>query len=414
MRTDTAEGADGSRAAAAALGAAAAALQFAAALKGLPGLAHLPLDITPPLLALACGLALWRLLARPYRLGAEAVLVLALQGALALWLAVAGAWSGGPGSLPRKLAEIALLGPAMTVTGLAVAVSPMAFRAFAGTCAAIGLAVAVAVPAAVAAGIAVLGGATDAATIRVQYQVATLALAAGAAVLAARAASVRPAGAAWCALGVGLLALAALATGGRAGLAGLAAAVVLAPAAVLAVRGRPGPALLVATATAGALGAALALVLALTDPAGTPRTLARFLDDALGAGAARSVLWREAWRLARPLGLGPAGFAPAAGAGDARGWHPHNLGLEALAEGGVPAAVLLAGILLACAAALLGRAREVAPVQFGATVGFACVALAQAATSTDLGNRMAWLWVGLVAGLALRPLPRRRAGAVAA
>lgn len=414
MRTDTAEGADGSRAAAAALGAAAAALQFAAALKGLPGLAHLPLDITPPLLALACGLALWRLLARPYRLGAEAVLVLALQGALALWLAVAGAWSGGTGSLPRKLAEIALLGPAMTVTGLAVAASPIAFRAFAATCGAIGLAVAMAVPAAVAAGIAVLGGPTDAETIRVQYQVATLALAAGAAALAAGAAAARPAGAAWRALGVGVLALAALATGGRAGLAGLAAAVVLAPAAVLAARGRLAPAVMLGATIAVALGLALALVLALTDPAGAPRTLARFLEAALGAGSVRPALWGEAWRLATPLGLGTAGFAPAAGFGDARGWHPHNLGLEALAEGGVPAAVLLAGIVLACAAALLGRAREVAPVQLGATVGFACVALAQAATSTDLGNRMAWLWVGLVAGLALRALPRPRAEAVPA
>jgi O-antigen ligase len=400
--------------AAAALGVAAAGLQFAAALKGLPGLVHLPLDITPPLLALACGLALWRLLARPYRVGAEAALVLALQGALALWLAIAGAWSGGTASLPRKLAEIALLGPAMTVTGLAVAASPIAFRAFAATCAGAGLAVAVVVPAAVAAGIAVLGGPTDAETLRVQYQVATLALAAGVAALAAGAAAARPTGAAWRALGVAVLALAALATGGRAGLAGLAAAAVLGPAAVLAARGRPGPALALGATIAVALGLAFALVLALADPDGMPRTLARFLEGTLGAGAVRPALWGEAWRLATPLGLGTAGFAPAAGLGDLRGWHPHNLGLEALAEGGVPAATLLCGIVLACAAALVRRAREVPPAQLGATVGFACVALAQAATSTDLGNRMAWLWVGVTAGLAVRALPRRHTEAAPA
>lgn len=412
MPTDATGGADAARAAA--LGAAAAALQFAAALKGLPGFAHLPLDITPPLLVLVLGLALWCLLARPHRLGAEAALVLALQGALALWLIIAGSWSGGASTLPRKLAEIALLGPAMTVTGLAVAASPPAFRAFAAATAVIGLAVAVAVPAAVAAGIAVLGGATDAETIRVQYQVATLALAAAAAVLAAGAAGAGRTGAVWRTLGVAVLALAALATGGRAGLAGLAAAVVLAPAAVLAARGRLAPALALGTTIALGLGLGLALVLALTDPAGAPRTLARFLEGALGAGSVRPALWGEAWRLASALGLGTAGFAPAAGFGDVRGWHPHNLGLEALAEGGVPAAVLLGGIVLACAAALLRRAGEVPPVQLGATVGFACVALAQAATSTDLGNRMAWLWVGLITGLALRAQPRPRAEAVPA
>jgi O-antigen ligase len=389
------------------LGLAAAGLQFAAALKGLPGLAYLPFDLTPPLLVLVLGLAAGRLALRPHRIGPEAALVIGLQALLALWLVTAGAWSGSTEVLPRKLAEIVLLAPAMILAGLAVAAHPAAFAAFAGGCAGVGLAVALAVPLAVAAGIAVLGGAADAETIRVQYQVATLALAAAAAVLAAGAVTARPLGRMLCIGGVAVLALAALATGGRAGLAGLAAAVVLAPAAVLAAGGRRFAAVALAAGIAAMLAAGLALVLALTDPAGVPRTLARFLDGALGAGAVRPTLWAEAWRLASPLGLGPAGFAPAAGFGDRRGWHPHNLGLESLAEGGVPAAALLLAILLVCGATLVRRARAVPPAQFGATVGFACVALAQAATSTDLGNRMAWLWVGIVTGLAVRAEPRR-------
>jgi O-antigen ligase len=404
----------GAPAAAVVLGLAAASLQFAAALKGLPGLAHLPFDLTPPLLALGLGLAAWRLATHPHRIGAEAMLVLGLQALLALWLAASGAWSGGAETLPRKLAEIALLGPAMTVAGMAVAAHRAAFRGFAWGCAAIGLTVAVAVPAAVAAGIAVLGGATDAETIRVQYQVATLSLAAAAAVLAAAAAEARPIRAALCALAVAGLALAALATGGRAGLAGLAAAAVLAPAATLAASGRPGRGLAVGAGIAASLGLGLLAALALTDPAGAPRTLARFLEGALGAGAVRPALWAASWTLASPLGLGTAGFAPAAGFGDARGWHPHNLALEALTEGGVPGAVLLVALLLAAAAALVRHARAVPPAQLGATIGFACVALAQAATSTDLGNRMAWLWLGLVAGLAVRALPRRAEATVPA
>jgi len=389
------------------LGLAAAGLQFAAALKGLPGLAHLPFDLTPPLLVLAAGLAACRLALHPHRIGAEAALLVSLQALLALWLVIAGAWSAGPETLPRKLAEIALVAPAMLLAGLAVAAHPAAFAAFAAGCAGIGLAVALAVPVAVAAGIAVLGGAADAETIRVQYQVATLALAAGAAVLAAGAVTAQGLARLLRVAGVAILTLAALATSGRAGLAGLAAAVVLAPAAVLAARGRWRAAVALAAGIAATLAAGLAVLLALTDPTGVPRTLARFLDGALGAGAVRPALWAEAWRLASPLGLGPAGFAPAAGLGDRRGWHPHSLGLEALAEGGVPAAALLLAILLACGATLIRRLRAVPPAQLGATVGFACVALAQAATSTDLGNRMAWLWVGIVGGLAVRAEPRR-------
>jgi O-antigen ligase len=389
------------------LGLAAAGLQFAAALKGLPGLAHLPFDLTPPLLSVVVGLAAVRLAFHPHRIGPEAASVIGVQALLALWLITAGAWSGSTEVLPRKLAEIALLAPAMTLAGLAVAAHPAAFAGFAGGCAAIGGAVALAVPLAVAVGIAVLGGAPDAETIRVQYQVATLALAAAATVLAVGAVTARGFGRGLRIAAVAGLGLAALATGGRAGLAGLAAAVVLAPSAVLAARGRRVAALALACATGAALAAGIALVLALTDPAGVPRTLARLLDGARGAGAVRPTLWAASWDLATPLGLGTAGFAPAAGLGDARGWHPHNLGLEALVEGGVPAAALLTAIVLLCLATLIRRARDVPPAQFGATVGFACVALAQAATSTDLGNRMAWLWVGLIAGLAVRAEPRR-------
>lgn len=391
------------------LGLAAAGLQFAAALKGLPGLAHLPFDLTPPLLFLVLGLTAARLALHPHRIGPEPAAVIGVQALLALWLVAAGAWSGSTEALPRKLAEIVLLAPAMTLAGLAVAAHPAAFAGFAAGCAGVGLAVALGVPLAVAAGIAVLGGAADAETIRVQYQVATLALAAAAAVLAAGAVTARGIARMLRIAGVAGLVLAALATGGRAGLAGLAAAVVLAPSAVLAARGRRVAALALACATGAALAAGIALVLALTDPAGLPRTLARFLDGALGAGAVRPTLWAAAWQLAAPLGLGTAGFAPAAGLGDLRGWHPHNLGLEALAEGGVPAAALLAAIVVVCIATLVRRARDVPPAQLGATVGFACVAAAQAATSTDLGNRMAWLWVGLVAGIAVRAEPRRAA-----
>ncbi|MFQ3623181.1 MAG: O-antigen ligase family protein, partial [Acetobacteraceae bacterium] len=397
--------ADGA-AVAAALGAAAAALQFAAALKSLPGLAALPADITPPLLALVLALTLVRLAAHRHRIGPEAAVLVAAQGLLALWLAAGASWSGGVVTLERKLAEIVLLAPAMTLSGLAVAAHPASFRAFAAATAAIGLAVALLVPIAVALGLAVLGGAPDPETIRVQYQVATLSLAAAVAVIAATAAA---AGGRALALGLLLcllLALASFASGGRAGLLGLTAAAMAAPAATFAALGNGRAAVAAVAVAAGALAALAAVVLAVTEPEGLPRTLARLLEGSLGRGSVRPLVWQAAIDLASPLGLGAAGFAPAAGFGDLRGWHPHSLALEAVVEGGLPGAALFGVVLLASGAALARHWRTVPAAQAGATVGLACVAAAQLLTSTDLGNRMAWMWFGLVAGLSVRALPR--------
>jgi O-antigen ligase len=220
----------------------------------------------------------------------------------------------------------------------------------------------------------------------------------------AAAARRRPARAAWLGL-VAMLAAAALLPGGRAALAALALALAVAPGIALWRAGRRGVALLWPGAVLGAAAGVLAVILA--DPTLTAglRTVERLAEGDVAQSSGRLALWRAAMdhgAAALPFGLGTGGFTMAAGFGERRGMYPHNHALEALAEGGLPGALLW---LLAfggggVAAVLLGARTEgwraariaalVLPVALSVMV------------STDLGNRMAWFALGLALGLGVR------------
>ncbi|MDO9711668.1 O-antigen ligase family protein [Paracraurococcus lichenis] len=396
---------------AAAAGLLAAVLQFAGALKSLPGLAVLPLDLTllaalgllPLLGLLAVGRA-WVL--RPVLAGS--LLAAAL---LLLWLVLAGGWSASRAVLAEKLPQLVLLGPAMLLAGLLVGAEEAVLRRFALAVVGIGLLVGAATAWGVASGQVVLGGAVgaDPERLRVQYQLAGLAIACGGGVAAVRLAEGGGAGRlTWLAV---LLALAAavLVPGGRAALLGLGLGAAGAPALLLALRGRAGAALgwLAGMALLGAGGLAALLALPGAEPG--LRTLERLFGDPATATPARLILWGEALRwagLAAPWGLGTGGFTLAAGSGDARALHPHNHALEALAEGGLPGLLLW---LLAFGGGALVALREMRRVAPGRAARIAALTLPVALTamvSTDLGNRMVWFGLGLLLSLAVEARPR--------
>jgi len=109
-----------------------------------------------------------------------------------------------------------------------------------------------------------------------------------------------------------------------------------------------------------------------------------------------------------PFGLGIGGFSLAAGFGEWRGRHPHNLALEALVEAGLPgfALWLLAFGGAAWAFWRLGRS---APAWRVARLLVLCLPIAVTLqVSTDLGNRMAWLALGLALGLGVSAAPEER------
>ena len=389
---------------AAAAGALAAVLHFAGALKSTPALAALPFDLT---LAAALGLlALLPLLAtgRDWRADPLVGLPLAACGALWVWLVVAGAWSPSRIVLPAKLQEAVLVGPAMLAAGLVVAAEPRALRAAAGAALAIGIFTAASVAWGIATGGVVLGGPVGANPdqVRVQYQIAGLAIASAAGIAAVRAVEARslPAGLARAGL-VAALGAAALLPGGRTALAGLALAVAAAPAIALWRAGRRGLALAWPLGALGGALAALGVILADPSLAAGLRTAERLAEGDLEASG-RSGLWAAVAAeggAALPWGLGTGAFGIAAGHGDWRGAHPHNHALEALAEGGLPGLLLwLAAFGGGAAAAAVLALR--APGWRAARV--AALVLPVALTvmvSTDLGNRMAWFALGLALGL---------------
>jgi O-antigen ligase len=387
----------------------AAVLQYAGALKSLPWLARLPVDLT--LLAALALLPALMLLAAARRWRIDPALALPLLGAagLWLWLVLAGAWSPSRAVLAEKLPQAVLLGPVMLAAGMLVGGDPVALRRCAGAALLIGLGVGGGIALGLATDAVVLGGepGADPTRTRVQYQIAGLAIAAagGVAAVGAVAARGRPARLGWLGL-TGLLAVAVLVPGGRLGLIGLGAAVLLAPAVLLWRHRGPGPAL-AWIGLGGLAGTGALYVLAdMPDLAKGLETLERLFGDPNSTTSARLVLWGEALRwagLAAPFGLGTAGFTIAAGFGDDRDLYPHNHALEALAEGGLPglALWLLAfggGALLALRQALSGRVAALRAAQVAAlTIPVALSAM----VSTDLGNRMVWFALGLLLSLAV-------------
>lgn len=388
-------------------GIAAAILQNAGALKSLPWLAALPVDLTLlAALALLPGMALLAA-ARRWRLDPALAWPLAGAAGLWLWLVLAGAWSPSRTVLAEKLPQVVLAGPILLLAGMLVGGEAQALRRLAGAALLIGIAVGGGITLGLATDAVVLGGepGADPTRVRVQYQIAGLAIAAsgGVAAVGMVTATGRLARGLWFGL-TGALAVAVLVPGGRLGLIGLGLGVLLAPAPVLARRAGAGAAL-AWIGIGGAAGLALLLLLAdLPDLAKGLETLERLFGDPNTTTSARVVLWEEALRWAgnaAPFGLGTAGFTIAAGFGDDRALYPHNHALEALAEGGLPglALWLLAfggGVLLALRQALSGRvaARRAALVA-ALTIPVALSAM----VSTDLGNRMVWFALGLLLSL---------------
>jgi len=382
-------------------GAMGAVLHFAGALKAVPPLAALPVDLTVLALAGVVAGVVLLLAGRELRLSAWVGPPVLACGALWSWWVLAATWSPWPAEAMARLRDIVLVGPLMLGAGLVLGADAGARRGFLRATLVIGPLVGVAVAYGLATGSVVLGGEVgrDPTRLRVAYQVVTLALACAAGLAALRCAIA----AGWARLGWGLLlaalAVAALLPGGRAGLLGLLAAVTLAPCLLFTLQRRMGHALgwagCVALAIAGGWGV-LALAPALLDDLAT---LERLLRPGGGVASAREIIWTEAWRLGGWVGLGPGGFPPALGVGLGRGLHPHNHALEALIEGGAVGLLLWGVVFLGGALLAVVRAFQVAPERAAAICAVCLPVALSAMVSTDLGNRMVWFALGLALSL---------------
>nr|WP_314075833.1 O-antigen ligase domain-containing protein [uncultured Roseococcus sp.] len=388
-------------------GISAMAMHFAGALKSTPILAALPFDVT--LLAALGVFALLPVLlvGRDWWLAPGLGLPLAACGLFWSWWALAALGSPWSLGMADRLPEIVLAGPLMLAAGLVIGADPAARRVLPMAVLWLGLFVAGSVAWGLATDAVVLGGrvGADPTRVRVQYQVAGLAIACAAGIAALRA----TAGAGWRRLAwagaLGALSLAVLLPGGRAAFLALGLTVALAPAVRWFLQGRGGAGL--AWMLAVPLCAAAGLGLLLLDPerAGALATLERLMGDAGGVDSAREILWSEAWRWSSLAGLGPGGFPVAAGVGQVRGLHPHNHAIEALVEGGAVGLVLWLAAFGGAALLMLARLPRVDPERAAVILALTLPMALTAMVSTDLGNRMVWFALGL--GLSLGVEARR-------
>jgi O-antigen ligase len=400
-------------------GAATALLHFAGALKSIPLIGVLPIDFTVLAAALALPLLLLCAMTRGWAIAPEIGLPLAAIGALWLWLVLAGCWSASGAVLAAKLPEITLLGPIMLLAGLVVAGDDSALRGFCAGVLGAGAAVAASLAANLAEGSVALGGlpGADPEKWRIAYQVTALAIATAAALAAVRLAETRGAWRRLLPLGAALALVAGtLLPGGRAALLALVICLATGPVLILLRQQEPRLAALWLVALLGLGFAAIAFLGG--DTSQTIRALERIIAPNMLESSGRGPLWEEALRLAgqtMPFGLGIGGFSLAAGFGEWRGRHPHNLGIEALVEAGLPGFALWL-IAFRGAGFVFWRYGRSAPSWRVARLLVLCLPMAVTLqVSTDLGNRMAWLTLGLALGIGVTArAPMMEAGHVRA
>jgi O-antigen ligase len=332
---------------------------------------------------------------------------------------LAGCWSASGAVLAAKLPEIALLGPIMLLAGLVVAGDDSALRGFCAGVLGAGAAVAASLAANLAGGRVALGGlpGADPEKWRIAYQVTALAIATAAALAAVRLAETRGAWRRLLPLGAALALVAGtLLPGGRAALLALVICLATGPVLILLRQQEPRLAALWLVALLGLGFAAIAFLGG--DTSQTIRALERIIAPNMLESSGRGPLWEEALRLAgqtMPFGLGIGGFSLAAGFGEWRGRHPHNLGIEALVEAGLPGFALWL-IAFGGAGFVFWRYGRSAPSWRMARLLVLCLPMAVTLqVSTDLGNRMAWLTLGLALGIGVTArAPMMEAGHVRA
>ncbi len=376
-------------------GVAAALLQFAGALKTSPALGWLPLDLT----MLAAGATLLLLPAMlamgGWRIGRGAALPLLAATAIWPWWCIAALWSPAGDAAAAKLGMMVLACPPMLLAGLLIGADAQARRALAAAVIVIALAVGASVGWGLLTDSVVLGGevGADPELLRVQYQLAGLAIATAGGLAAVQVAGARG----WVRLPwmllLGLLCAAVMLPGGRASLLALALAVLLLPAWRFWLGGKPRAAL--GWFALAALGGAMvfALLALQFDLLERLRALERLMEGAVSE--TRPQIWADALRLSGWLGIGPGAYPQAAGFGDDRGMHPHNHALEALVEAGLPGLALWCLAFGGALLLLVMRGGRVAPGRAAVILALVLPMAVTVMVSTDLSNRMAWFALGL-------------------
>lgn len=377
-------------------GASTAALHFSAAIKSLPFFRNTPIDVTFFFFSTATVACVIRMFYATIEIRRSAVRHLLLQAMFAYWLILSACWSQSQNISLQKLFDITLLAPLFTFMAFHVIGNIHSFYSFLQVCLYIAVAISVIFPASFYFKLAIIGGPLDTDLLRVQYQIVGQNLAVASCILACRFAYKRELISSTKIFLIVLFITVLGSIGARAAFFGVFFALIFAPASILYLLNKKRTAVFLILIVPFVLFSFVAAFYKLNTFGLTPFTVLRILSALAEQGGVRLFLWRSGVAQHRVSGLGVGGFAPTAGFGDTRRWYPHNVWLESYAEGGIPGLFIFSAILGNALIGFVLRRRKILPLHFGIILGCMIISFSQMMTSSDLGNRMIWFWLGLL------------------
>ncbi|MDW8445620.1 MAG: O-antigen ligase family protein [Acetobacteraceae bacterium] len=351
-------------------GAGAAALHFSAALKSLPGVKGLPIDITPPLFVVVFLAAARRFLDPSHRITPGSGLYFTLQIAFGLWLICTAAWSSSTNLAEKKVLEFIIFSFSMTIIATAIVQHTHSFKGFVSFSTLLGFILAIFAPIAVKMRIAVLGGSSDIERIRIQYQIVGLLLAASASAVSTHLIYHWPQNSYFFLLLFIILSIGQLSIGSKMGL--IAQLVGTSSGALMAGWRKSDTRYFRRVGLFTIIHLTLFGIFYWLSEENFVRfhSLSRLSAYLLTEGDIRTALWKRAIGEVTLMGLGPAGFASVAGFGDLRKWHTHNLWLEAFVEGGVIGGFLFSGAIIVAFCNFFWYSSKIDPAQYGIPLQF--------------------------------------------
>lgn len=383
-------------------GASCAAFHFSGAIKSIPGITNLPFDASSIFFGMSVTIYIFQASSSKVFLSLFGGVHLFLQSLLNLFLLFSAVKSNSSQILYEKLFHVTVIGFAMTILSLSVSSSEKAFKSFTSTCFFVGMLCSFIIPATLVFDFSVRGGPVETEFSRVQYQLVGILFASASVIAATSLIESWPLHRLQKLFSLSLLVVGSAILGGRASFFSLICSTLIAASLmyVKSTKQRPRSPLitLVLFLIGSYLFSFVLFLLGATELIVYLRLLKHLnLDQDI-----RVMLWGMAVSKASVFGLGTASFAPTMGLGDLRRWYPHNLMLEALVELGVPGFMVFCMLLVTAISSLCICRHSISDNELSILAGFACICGAQIFTSTDLGNRMAWFWLGLLTGASCR------------
>ena len=383
-------------------GASCAAFHFSGAIKSVPGIAKLPIDLTAIFLSFSVTTYVIRALCCGIYISSFGGAHLFLQSLLNICIIFSALKSNSSQILYDKLFQVTAVGFVMTLLSFSLSSSAQAFKSFIDTCYFFALLCSLTIPPTLLLGLSVRGGPVETEFSRVQYQLVGILFASASVVGATSLIQSWPLYRVRKLFALTLFIFGSAILGGRASFISQISATLVAASLMYGNQTEQARRSSVIVLVIFMTGSYVFTFFLFFIGAEELVIFKRLFFQSYVDHDIRALLWSMAASNASIFGLGTASFGPNMGLGDVRRWYPHNLVLEAFVELGVPGLILFCMLLFTAASSLYLCRKLISDEHLSILAGFTFICGAQIFTSTDLGNRMAWFWLGLLSGTSCR------------